>query len=190
MVNNILVKRIFIAADIRKDIKLIIYKYALKHFSYSDNIRLVPPEKLHITFKFIGGIEVSKVESIKEAIKKSISMSRCFKYSIEEKIGAFPGIRKARVSIIGIKEGRDKLFEMYGAIESNLKELGIPEDNRDFSPHITIARIKPPLNIEKAAGSTLPVFKGLIECNSISLYESILQGNGAKYINIERFDLK
>ncbi len=190
MANNISVKRFFIAADIREDIKLVIYKYALKHFSGSDNIRLVPPENLHITFKFIGSMEINKIESVKKTIKSSISSFRCFKYSMGKKINAFPCIRKAGVLIIGIKEGADRLFEIYNVIESKLEELGIPKDRRAFTPHITVARIKKPLNIERSVVPDLPIFEEYVECNSISLYESILQRNGAKYINIERFDLK
>jgi RNA 2',3'-cyclic 3'-phosphodiesterase len=190
MANNIQRKRFFIAADIKEDIKSVIYKYSLENLSSFNNIRLIPPENLHITFKFIGSMEINKIEIVKKTIKRSISSFRCFKYSMEEKISAFPSIRKARVLIIGIKEGAYKLIEMYNAIESNLKEVNIPEDRRDFSPHITVARVKKPLNIESTEVPDLPIFKGFAECTSISLYESILQRNGAKYINIERFDLK
>ena len=183
-------KRIFIAADIRQDIRKIIYRSAKKYFSYSDNIRLTAPENIHITFKFLGDAGDKEIIGISETIRGSISGSRNFRYCLEDNIGAFPDKRRARVFFLGIGEGREKFTDLHKSIETGLEELGIIKDMRDFYPHTTIARTRSPVSMGKTAGSIGPIFSDMLECSSISLYESILKQDGVKYINIERFSLK
>ncbi len=183
-------KRVFIAADIRQDIRKIIYRSAKKYFSYSDNIRLTTPENIHITFKFLGNTRDKEIISIRETIKESISGFTSFRYRLEDSIGAFLDKRRARVFFIGVGEGRKKFTDLHKSIETGLEELGIIKDMRDFYPHTTIARIRSHISMKETAGSIEPIFSDMLECSRISLYESILEQDGAKYINIERFSLK
>lgn len=183
-------KRIFIAVDIRQDIRKIIYRSVRKYFSYSDNIRLTAPENIHITFKFLGNTEDKEIISIRETIKESISEFKNFRYRLEDNIDAFPDRRRARIFFIGIGEGRKKFTDLHKSIEARLEELGIIKDMRDFYPHATIARIRSPISMKETASSIEPIFSDMLECSRVSLYESILKQDGVKYINIERFSLK
>ena len=184
-------RRIFIAADIDQDIREIIYKFCNKHFSYSDSIRLIPEENLHITLKFIGNIENTEIINIKEIIKKIISRFECFRYCLEDNIDAFPDKRRSRIIFIGIKEGKNKFMDLQKSIENGLEGLKVIRDTRIFNPHITIARIRPFLNIEEINNSIVHhIYSDMLKCISISLYESISEPDGVKYINIERFSLK
>ena len=183
-------KRIFIAVDIKQDIRKIIYKSAKKYFSYLDNIRLTAPENIHLTFKFLGDTEDKDLISIRKTIKGSISGFKNFRYRLEDNIGAFPDKRRAKIFFIGVREGIKEFAGLHKSIESGLEELGIIKDMRDFYPHATIARIRSPISMKETAGSIEPIFSGMLECSSISLYESILKQDGVKYINIERFGLK
>ncbi|HAJ96001.1 MAG TPA: RNA 2',3'-cyclic phosphodiesterase [Actinobacteria bacterium] len=182
-------KRIFIAADIRQDIREIIYKFAQRNFSYSDNTRLIIAENLHITFKFLGNTPDKEIFCIKETIKKSVSGFGYFKYCLEDSIGAFPDKRRARILFIGIEEGREKFKELHSSIETGLDRMGIVKDSRSFYPHITFARMSPALSIEEGSIRRGPVPTAL-KCSRISLYESILGAERVKYINIGRFSLK
>lgn len=182
-------KRIFIAADIEQDIRKIIYNFAKRHFSYSNNIKLTIAKNLHITFKFLGNIPDKEIFDIKEIIKESISGYRYFKYCLEDSIGAFPGKEEARILYAPVGEGSEKFMDLHRSIETGLSRMGIMKDRRCFHPHITIARIGPTLNVEEISGHGGPILTAL-KCSRVSLYESILGPEGVKYINIGRFSLK
>lgn len=182
-------KRIFIAADIEQDIREIIYKFNQKYFSYSNNIKLTIEENLHITFKFLGNIPDKEIFYIKKTIKESLLGFRYFKYCLEDVIGAFPDKREAMILYAQIGEGRKKFIDLHRSIEAGLDRMGIIKDRRIFNPHITIARIKPALNIEERSVFSRFIIKEL-KCSRVSLYESILKTDGVKYINIESFSLE
>jgi 2'-5' RNA ligase len=164
-------RRIFIAMDIDANLKKAIHSFTRKAFSGHDRIRIIPPENLHITLKFIGDTSEDEVESIKKIIGESVSAHKAFEY-------------------IGINEGFSGFSGVYHSLEKELSNIGIEKEHRGFDPHITAARIKNPFDISSIARITAAFDKGRSKADSVTLYESILSRQGARYIIIERFVLK
>ena len=68
-----------------------------------------------------------------------------------------------------------------------MSDIGIEKDVRKFIPHITIARMKKPVNLEDlTANIKLEKFDNNI-CDKIILYESILSRTGPEYIIEKEF---
>ena len=65
------------------------------------------------------------------------------------KIGAFPRLNYPRVIWVGIKEGAEESKKLASEIEKSLKEFGFPEEQRPFSPHLTLGRLRSPKAREK-----------------------------------------
>ena len=57
-------------------------------------------------------------------------------------IGAFPASKRAKILWVGIEEGMDKLIELFSTIENKVSPLGFEKEKRNFTPHITFARVK------------------------------------------------
>src|SRR3989442_14836707 len=55
--------------------------------------------------------------------------------------GAFPNLHRMNVLWVGMEDA-DPLVEIARRLEAGLEPLGYPRENRDFSPHTTIARAK------------------------------------------------
>jgi len=183
-------RRIFIAVEISEDIRRAIYGQSRKAFSSYDRIRIIPPENIHITLKFLGNTRDQDIGKIIDATGEAVSSHESFDYSLEEKIGAFPNTQRARIAFIGIKKGDNNVKSLYKSIEDNLFNSGFERENKRFYPHITIARLKKPSEICSTLwdSSSLSHFEPCAE--SAAVIESILGRDGARYIIIKRFVLK
>jgi len=177
--------RCFICIEIKTPeiiTKILEFQEELK--SLDGKIKFVEPENIHFTFKFLGEIENSVVTEIFDVMKK-ISIS-AFVITIKG-AGSFP-----RVIWIDISEGRDELSSIYTFLNQNLKSLGFKPENKRFSPHITIGRIKF-IKDRKSLTALLQkwqdYFFGKIEVRSIQLKKSILTPKGPIYTTLEQIQL-
>jgi 2'-5' RNA ligase len=75
-------------------------------------------------------------------------------------------------------------------LEDNLSRIKIRKEKRNFSPHITIARIKDKKNIEKLINNHKMNPTNLLDCPGITLFESRLKPHGAEYIILGSYSLK
>jgi len=105
------------------------------------DVRWVNPEKIHLTLKFFGNIEESRIDPIFKSIEEPIRNTP--PYSIEVKgVGAFPQLRNPRVIWIGLVNGKEILTSFQKQIETQLEKIGFQTENRPFHPHLTLGRMK------------------------------------------------
>ncbi len=137
----------------------------------------VPKEQLHLTLKFIGNIESSKLRDIQEGLEE-ISFQP-FILSLRD-VGTFPPRGTPRVLWVGI-DPQEELCLLRNKIEKTLFTRSIPKEKRKYSPHITLARLQnSPINRlhQFLAGNSLlqsPEFP----VDRFGLYSSQLTPKGA-----------
>jgi len=103
------------------------------------DLKLVNPENIHITVRFLGNITLPMVDAIYEVMKE---VSFAPFEIILRGLGAFPRLSRPRVIWAGIKKGADELVNIFEQLEPRLRGLGFKPDTKGFSPHLTIARIR------------------------------------------------
>lgn len=145
------------------------------------DLKLVEPANIHITLVFLGEISKERVEMIQQEMAEV----KFKPFEVELKgAGAFPSLNRINVIWIGIQKGEKELSEIFSQLESRLRKTGFQLDNRGFSPHITIARVRSGRNREKLA-NTISESKsmnfGAIQVESIKLKKSILTPEGPIY---------
>ncbi len=111
------------------------------------------PSNIHLTLKFLGNVEVSRIKRIGLAIERAASNIRPFEIEVGS-AGCFPSPRKPRVLWVGISVVPEPLKLLYVEIERELGREGFPPETRAFSPHLTIGRIRTPHN-SALLGATL-----------------------------------
>lgn len=177
-------KRIFIAVDISETARQ-------RAAEYIDDLRLEfsglrvgweRPEKLHITLKFLGDVEDEKVAEVVESLNSSAGSSRCFEVELSG-TGVFPSPSNPRILWLGLHDQDGKLSATANAVESGCALLGYKKEKREFSPHLTIARLREPHKAQQLAVRHLsnkfePVS---FEVSEIVIYESKLQPTGSIY---------
>jgi 2'-5' RNA ligase len=99
------------------------------------------PDKLHLTLKFLGGTDESLAGEILGVIRASAAGLSPFPMIVSG-FGAFPSPRRPRVLWVGCDDPGGTLTRIRDGIERGLAGLGIPEDDRPFHPHVTIARMR------------------------------------------------
>jgi 2'-5' RNA ligase len=104
--------------------------------------------------------------------------------------GAFPNARRGRVLWIGTVEGTDVLGRLAAGVAERLAPLGFESEARDFVPHITLVRSARPTDFRApiAAIGSGPIGDAW-EVDAVTLYESRLQPDGARYIERGRIPL-
>jgi 2'-5' RNA ligase len=100
-------------------------------------------EKLHITIKFLGGIEAARVSTLSLAASRAAACVQSFTLSIEG-TGAFPSQGPARVLWLGVTDASGGLARLQTSLEDTAAEAGFPREKRPFHPHLTIARLRQP----------------------------------------------
>lgn len=104
-------------------------------------------ETLHLTLRFLGDVEVERLERVSAAVRAAAAGTPAFMLATSG-VGAFPNARRPRVVWVGVEAGPE-LFELQSALERELELAGFPRERRPFRPHLTMGRIRDP---EGAAG--------------------------------------
>lgn len=103
------------------------------------DLKLVEPQNIHVTLKFLGEVGEGKLEEVVEALK-AVEFEP-FRIALRG-LGAFPSPGRPRVVWIGVAEGAEETSSIYLQLEDKLAKLGFPKEGRGFTPHLTIARVK------------------------------------------------
>jgi len=178
--------RAFIAFDIDNDLVLKRLSEAQKMLiNTGADLKLVEPQNIHVTMRFLGDISPSSVDVIYEEMKK-ITFEL---FDIELKgLGAFPTLRYARVVWVGIQKGAQELRNVFSQLEPRLQRLGFRPDPKGFSPHLTIARVKSGRNKVELARHVEEMANyecGTIKAEYLRLKKSMLTPKGPIYSTLK-----
>ena len=140
------------------------------------------PDSLHLTLKFLGNVNRNKIDTIQACMKKAATGISVHTLS-SSGIGVFPSVKNARVIWSGTRGQTDILEKIVTRLEELLfEEMGIKKENKRFSPHLTLARIKSPVS-PKAMIRLLQDFKNVCSedflISDIQLFQSELTSSGA-----------
>jgi len=178
--------RCFVAVDLpegmREDIRRI-----QEHIA-TNGLRLVRPELVHVTLKFLGDVPAEKVDRIAEALRDI----KVPPFSAQIKgMGVFPG-RSIRVVWLGLEGDFSRLYQQ---VEQSMSALGFERESRGFSPHLTLGRVGHPnteMNRQLApkiaalSGTNL----GSFTVDHFALKKSTLTQGGPIYDDLACFPLR
>jgi 2'-5' RNA ligase len=149
----------------------------------------VAAERLHATVRFIGNADDQGTLGVKLAFEAPLAV-KPFDLEVAG-IGTFPKGGPPRVIWAGVSRGSSGLQEMERELSDRLKGLGIAREERDYSPHITLARVRHPAGLR---ASHLLDGLGESRCGAIrvrtaTLFESRLSPKGPTYVPLQRIPL-
>lgn len=124
-------------------------------------VKWVPAANIHLTLKFLGDIQPEQVEPILTALRREVADLSPFSFVVEG-FGCFPGLRRPRVLWAGVRETTGQLQALQVRVERALNPLGFPPEERGFSPHLTLGRVR-----DGVRPAELREISGLIERTQI-----------------------
>jgi 2'-5' RNA ligase len=145
-------------------------------------------ENLHLTVKFLGDTELTRVEALSQAIQLAANTVDPFEINIESR-GAFPPKGQPRVLWIGVEDPSGQLASLHRKLEDECARAGFARARRPFRPHLTIARIRNPrgtrglLQVHKEMSLDGQTFRA----SQLLLIRSELRSEGSRHTAIERY---
>jgi len=148
------------------------------------HLKLVKPENIHITVRFLGNISISQVDEIYNEMK-NVDFSP-FKVEIKG-VGVFPSLRRINVIWAGITRGAEELRAIFDQLEPRLRRVGLKKETRGFSPHLTIARVRTGHRKAELIRCLKEIENyefGIVEARCLRLKRSILKPEGPIYLTL------
>jgi 2'-5' RNA ligase len=196
--------RIFIGIDLDPEVRARISRFLEGVESFAPEARWARAESLHVTLKFIGEQTQQQVEAIAERLRRVEGNALEIRFA---GYGYFPTAKAPRVFWIGIQAG-PQLADLAANIDVAVAELGIPREDRPYSPHLTLARGgpgrrsgSPKRQKGDMANATFAVLDkrlaamgdldfGVTTASEFIVYQSQLSPSGSKYTKLHRFPLR
>ncbi len=182
--------RTFLAIDLPGTQRKILEEHQGRWKSAKADVRWIYPSNMHLTLKFLGEIQESSAESVTTACKEVCCLHRGLSLFLNG-TGIFPNLRRPRILWIGIGGETDLLCKLQDNIETALEEKGFPREDRVFTPHLTVGRVRSPRKLSRL----LEVFlkdKIVIEpftVEEVIVYKSRLTPRGPLYSPLARCPL-
>lgn len=162
------------AEDLRRDLRIA-------------GLRPSPAEQTHITLRFIGDVDDSKVRKISECVERAVHGTGRFDVEVSG-FGAFPNEERPSVLWMGVGP-EDVLSGMSEGISSELRKAGIPFDPKPFKAHVTVARCRDRMDpselFSKYSDKTFCRF----QCSEVLVMRSVLGPKGATHTVLSRIPL-
>ncbi len=182
--------RTFIAFDTPEEIREEIRKVQDTLRSAGADVRWETADKFHVTIKFLGDVEESRLPGVLSRISGVLNGRPPFTV-VYEKVGVFPDLKRPRVIWIGCDNPDGTLLAMKEALDRELEPLGFEIEERRFRPHVTLGRVRSPGKIKNLTpmleSLTFGARNGRIDV--VSVMRSVLKPQGAEYSILQSLHL-
>lgn len=113
-----------------------------RQFQGISGVRWSRPESMHPTLRFMGSLSPDEVERLKDGVRTASVRRRSFEITAGT-VGAFPNDRRPKIVWVGLTKGSEEINRVYRDLNFALEKQGFgPDEARDFTPHVTLARVR------------------------------------------------
>jgi len=183
--------RTFIAIELSDEVNSELAAIQEELKKASSDVKWVETANIHLTLKFLGDVDERKAGEIKSILDKIASEYKKFEMSLF-KIGAFPKLDYPRVIWVGIDKNCATVEEMAQHIENECEKIGFKKEDRPFSAHLTLGRVRSPKNKEALKDKILSISVKPLNFNAdkITLFQSTLTPKGSIYTVLHQSPLQ
>lgn len=149
--------------------------------------RWVAPENLHLTLRFIGEVDYDAAEEVDSALQRL--QAPAFTMTLEG-AGIFGKPAAARVLWVGVRRC-EPLIHLQAKVKASLRLAGLDEEERKFSPHVTLARLRnaPAARLQRFVAANAHFLSEPVPVARFVLFSSLLTRDGAVYTPESYFPL-
>jgi 2'-5' RNA ligase len=183
--------RLFFAIELHESLRVAL-DHAMAPLRVAEpELAWVHADKLHLTMKFLGDVAERDAERLVAAADSVASRHRAFEMTLGG-VGAFPNFRRARVVWIGV-ESDPRLELLHHDLELACDEAGFEVEGRPFRPHITLARVRSPLPLERARpfarAARRVAYAASEQVQALGLLESTVGSGATRYRRVHAASL-
>ncbi len=175
--------RLFLAIELHEALRAALDHAIAPLRAAEPELSWVQAGKLHLTLKFVGEVDEAAAVRLAAAADGVAAGHRPFAMTLGG-VGAFPNFRRARVVWMGV-ESDPRLELLHHDLELACQEAGFQLEGRPFRPHITLARVRTPLSLDRAKpfarAARRVAYAASDEVRALTLLESAPGPGGAGY---------
>ena len=183
--------RAFIAIEIPTEIQNKIGELQNSLKGIGGRISWTKPGNIHLTLKFLGDTDEKIIDEIATELQQAVQKIEGFNISVQG-TGVFPNFKRPRVVWVAAKSDGDQLEKLAAQIEDCMKNFGYEKENRRFSAHLTLGRVKDTKGIEpimEKLRSYEEFVAGNFSVKEFYLIKSELHPAGSIYTPLKKIDL-
>jgi RNA 2',3'-cyclic 3'-phosphodiesterase len=183
--------RAFIAVEIPDEVRRQLARVQAEIRATRAHVGWVQAPNLHISLAFLGNITWAQAEALGPALDEAAAPLAPFSCEVAN-LGTFGGPRSPRVIWAGLR-GAGPLCDLQKRVAEAVRAQGIELEDREFSPHLTLGRVRSSRGREAlvlAVESVGDVVFGRVEVAGIVLMQSVLKPAGPEYTPLRRSPLK
>ena len=139
-------KRTFLAVELPYQVKQVVLQLQTTVEAKPKVVKWMKAANIHLTLRFIGATPEEEIPKINAALAEVVKGYRDIKLRVKG-TGVFPKPQRPRILWLGIEGSVDPLRDLVTGINRALDEMGYPAEKRQYTPHITIARINYPQRV-------------------------------------------
>jgi len=149
----------------------------------------VPAENLHLTLRFLGGLDPVALAAAGEAVAAAAATAAPFQVVLGG-LGGFPSARAPRVVWAGVVAGGEALAALHRSLERELAARGFPPEERPYHAHVTLGRARDPRGGRALADALGAAARfGALQVVALHLLRSELGREAARYSELLRAPL-
>lgn len=174
--------RAFVAVKLGPEVESAVAAFQKRLRRLVQGVAWTNPDNFHLTLRFLGSnVPADPLRAIEEGLEAIAQSTRSFTVEVCG-AGAFPSLGRPRVIWVGLQES--ELQALADKVEALAVAAGLPPEERPFSPHLTLGRVRVPVRspalqkeLEEAAGLSF----GHSTIAEVTLFQSLLSPRGASY---------
>ena len=150
------------------------------------------PEGAHVTLKFLGETPEHRLDAVADAIERAVADADVDPFEVEYgDLGVFPSLDYISVVWVGVRRGDLELAHLHEAVERETTALGFDPEDHDFTPHVTIARLRHGGGKDRVQSVVVEAEPtvGTDTVDAVRLTESVRTDDGPRYDTVREFEL-
>ena len=180
--------RVFLAVELSSNIQEKLFALQQQLKGILPPVNWVRPESIHLTLKFLGYVDSSLVSQLLSVLEPIGEKHPPFSVDVQG-LGVFPQVKHPRIFWVGLTGNTQALQDLVFEIDVALESIGFPPEEKNYHPHLTLARIK---RENAEVGSALIQARalesdqhlGALNVDRFALFQSDLDSSGARYTSL------
>lgn len=183
--------RLFVSIDLPEDLAEGVAAVQAE-LADASGLTFTDPEQAHLTLKFLGDTDEERLPELTDALDASVANAGVEPFEATfGGLGVFPSMNYISVVWLGVEEGGEEMTRLAEAVEERTTAIGFSPESHDFTPHVTLARMKHAGGkevVQEVVREQEPTV-GSMDVTDIRLTKSELTSEGPVYSTVESFAL-
>ena len=123
--------------------------------------RWLSADQMHVTVKYLGEVDNRDLLQVCQVMRRACEGLAPFDLALDG-LGTFPKGKPPRVVWARVAEGVEQLAGMYEFLDRELAALGIPQEGRAYTPHLTLGRLQPGNDLAQLENSLQTIARDVV----------------------------